>query len=71
MDIVPLTTRSNDPQVGKFLKLIGNRKRFHSDGLREFGDAEFARSNQCVQETQPGVIGQYLENHGQTTGLDR
>lgn len=71
MDTVSITTRSNDPQIGKSLKLIGNRLRFHPDRLREFGDAEFVRSNQGVQETQPGVIGQYFENYGQTTGLDR
>ncbi len=64
--LFPSRRGGQDPQVREPLELVGDCLRLHPDRRRQVGDAQFVRPDESMQEPQPGVIGQDLEDRRQT-----
>ena len=55
--------------IHQLLELVRNSLRLHADGSSEIGDAQLAGLRQSVQESEPGVVGEDLEDSHQPSGL--
>lgn len=68
-DLITFGPRANNALRGQPLKLIGHRLRLHPHECRKVVHAQLPFPHQCVQETQPGVVRQHLEDAREMTGL--
>ena len=68
-DPVAVAAGGHDAAVGEPLQLVRHRLRPHRDLVGQLTHRYLATAVQRVQQPQPGVVAQHLEQHHQVGGL--
>jgi hypothetical protein len=63
------TPGGDNAPVGQALKLIGDCLRRHAQLVREIRDAQFSLSHERVQQPEPSVVRECLEQSAECLGI--